>query len=485
MLKEISMKKLFTIVGTKMENFYNCYEYMCMECYQAFSANWEFKASKMSWNLRGNHLHCPWCGKHHDNNILYTSREVCYPLDMKLKVRVLKNKIILSVQCNAFEFGELYKRQFSKVVEVFIFDFDRGKTYFRQLISPGALKEYCYTEVNQKSYNWIVRNSMLRVLDKNCLEYKNTDITRLIRELRAEFEKKTNVKHSYVNGKGKAEGLILRQLFVFSSILNDSTQLGDIKIIKNDYTPLKSLLKADCSHLNKTINSVFNKCDKGIDLITALVQTYNLPECRSIRNLLKNETKLSIVSNILLACSITNDVNHIITLAKLDLSDIIVSSEFFRKITTYYDMKSIINMMRSSKKYCIADCARIYGNLSEDTKKQFWKSRPRVRNMHDSLTFLSYNEKVKNKVLALPPKHILKRMQMQIGLVRFFLPTDSKELFFAGKELKNCVASYINDIDKDHNIVLMSDNKGKLVACVEIKNMKIVLFYLKRCNFQR
>ena len=59
---------------------------------------------------------------------------------------------------------------------------------------------------------------------------------------------------------------------------------------------------------------------------------------------------------------------------------------------------------------------------------------------------------------------------MQKDRMKFFLPKESLELLEAGTELHNCVASYGSDMkDNSKWIVLVADDKGKLAACLEVR----------------
>ena len=60
---------------------------------------------------------------------------------------------------------------------------------------------------------------------------------------------------------------------------------------------------------------------------------------------------------------------------------------------------------------------------------------------------------------------------MQMERIRFILPERSQELYDAGDALHNCVGSYADRVreGKTH-IVLMADDRGKLTACIEVKD---------------
>ena len=62
-----------------------------------------------------------------------------------------------------------------------------------------------------------------------------------------------------------------------------------------------------------------------------------------------------------------------------------------------------------------------------------------------------------------------RRLAMQQDRIQFFLPDCSKVLYDAGKTLHNCVGTYAQRVrNGETHIVLMSDDRGKLVACIEV-----------------
>ncbi|WP_196605792.1 PcfJ domain-containing protein [Pectinatus haikarae] len=69
---------------------------------------------------------------------------------------------------------------------------------------------------------------------------------------------------------------------------------------------------------------------------------------------------------------------------------------------------------------------------------------------------------------------LCRRLAMQSDRIKFFLPGTSFDLYTAGKKLKNCVGAYVDEVkNKETQIVLVSDDKGKLVVCIEVKNNKV------------
>lgn len=64
---------------------------------------------------------------------------------------------------------------------------------------------------------------------------------------------------------------------------------------------------------------------------------------------------------------------------------------------------------------------------------------------------------------------------MQFDSIKFYLPENSDVLRNIGKIFRNCVGNYVDAVyTGKSNIVLMSDDKGKLKACIEVQNNKLI-----------
>ncbi|WP_080325665.1 PcfJ domain-containing protein [Anaerovibrio lipolyticus] len=78
------------------------------------------------------------------------------------------------------------------------------------------------------------------------------------------------------------------------------------------------------------------------------------------------------------------------------------------------------------------------------------------------------------------PQHIVRRLTMQLDSVKFYLPHHSKELVTGSNAFHNCVKTYADRVlGGECQIAYMTDDKGKLVACLEVKKNRLVQAKLK------
>ena len=78
------------------------------------------------------------------------------------------------------------------------------------------------------------------------------------------------------------------------------------------------------------------------------------------------------------------------------------------------------------------------------------------------------------------PEPIKRRFEMQKDSLKFFLPDTAWQLRDGGREFNNCVYTYAKRVkDGECQIAFMADDKGKLVACLEIRGDRLVQAKLK------
>lgn len=234
-------------------------------------------------------------------------------------------------------------------------------------------------------------------------------------------------------------------------------------------------------------------CDlaKDKDCITAMLEAYTLPAVKSFRKILQTDSIFAIQELGYCYELSKGDLNHTTTLYRL------IRDKFPEQKDTYLDMKRIfeklmciktsgvipvtkvISILKNTDPKSIQDTLEILSQLNEPNQQAILKYK--ITEIHDQATNLLYKQKNPNIRLSVPA-YIKNRLMMQKDKIRFFLPNDSYELKDAGTELHNCVGGYTNKINEGAScVVLVSDDKGKLVVCIELQQNKLVQAKLA-CN---
>ena len=109
--------------------------------------------------------------------------------------------------------------------------------------------------------------------------------------------------------------------------------------------------------------------------------------------------------------------------------------------------------------------------LGDAARRELIRRPPRIRDLHDTLVQIRRRETHPDYAFDNDIAPIRRRLAMQMERIRFILPERSQELYNAGDVLHNCVGSYADRVrDGKTHIILMTDDRGKLTACIEVKD---------------
>lgn len=151
-------------------------------------------------------------------------------------------------------------------------------------------------------------------------------------------------------------------------------------------------------------------------------------------------------------------------------------AEFWSTLEAMYDANALNWLLDNHKdnKVALSDCIRLYNYLTTENQKLFFEKKPSISIVHDWLA--EQGRRQKHEAISLNiPDHIRQRLTMQIDRLKFFLPEKSIELLELGNELKNCVLGYSPDVVAGRRaIVIMTDDRGKAIACLEVAKGELV-----------
>ena len=90
---------------------------------------------------------------------------------------------------------------------------------------------------------------------------------------------------------------------------------------------------------------------------------------------------------------------------------------------------------------------------------------------HDALSEISYKVRYKNRKFSYSKAQ--KSLLDKINGYEFCLPSDTNELVSVGVEMRNCVASYADDVLKKECTIVYAKKNGKKCLCLEIRGKKV------------
>ena len=127
--------------------------------------------------------------------------------------------------------------------------------------------------------------------------------------------------------------------------------------------------------------------------------------------------------------------------------------------------------------YALSDTARLMEAVPEGIRAGARKVK--LKRLHDWLC--QEYEKYKERDYDLEvPDAVVRRLAMQMDQVKFFLPTRNAQLQAGSKAFHNCVRTYAERVHQGVcQIVYMTDDRGKLTACLEVRDDRLVQAKLK------
>lgn len=435
---------------------------------------------------------CPKCGETHDYRfgkykMRYLGELETAPINVNLTVVEGSDFVSLKVSGQTIRFTELHHVMRNKIDEEFRFNVKARKTIFRRKVDGRLTDEF---EIGNPFDPHVFNVSLLYFLTSDSsANLMQKEISRLLKTLRETLHRKIElrckykIKSMYVSSGG-AHGRLLFPIFniafrmVFLDAPNLPRGLREGEMQTTHFWHRYGIYSEDEDDF-KDLN-YFRK-EQNNDYISALIRLYRLPNVRTVRRILKDE--FFAYRLLQRASSMTTNVDKLITiyhvLSKacsplqrnpLHLPDF---SKFYSVITRIYGNDAITLLRYLEKDYWyVSDMMRMYERLSEPNRALM----PSVKfnDLHDWLA-VKIEEQENPEISFDVPEPVRRRLMMQKESIRFFLPEKSTELSAAGKELHNCVGTYSKRMaTNDLQIVLVADDNGKLIACLEIRDGALV-----------
>ena len=147
--------------------------------------------------------------------------------------------------------------------------------------------------------------------------------------------------------------------------------------------------------------------------------------------------------------------------------------EFFKVFQKYYPQTATQKMINFAISSNGRDTMYLWRNTDKDTKKEFNENTPKFKELHDTLALLVAKQADREMDFEIPD-HIVRRMEMHLKNVNCEVLQKFSQVKQASLDLRNCASGYRNRINDKLQLVLVSDDKGKPIALLEVNNMTIV-----------
>lgn len=378
-----------------------------------------------------------------------------------------------------------YKRMF---VERIYFDIDKRKTTFKKYVN-GKIKS-CYELGNPFDYEFRRESNLTYLFGHSPISGYRSQFTRLIQKLRKSIVKSLSKKmgfkvKSMYRSYGKNYGPFIIPILniAYRMICIDAPNLSN-KVLSavpwgiDDtgapiYYPDKKFLSL------KTLDSI----RKSKNTTSAFINLTGLPDKRAFRKIINKEPFDAILLSQIYK-NFNKNIDDTVSIYRYCVTpygngyyesypyvnDLLSDAEH---INAYYSADDTTKLFKhGNRAYEFNDTASMLSTMSDDLKRKFLAVKPSILAAHDWLAEAQWKENHKMIPFDLS-NPLCRRLAMQSGRIKFFLPHTSFDLYDAGKKLKNCVGSYVDRvINNESQIVLVSDDKGKLVICIEVSSNK-------------
>ncbi len=511
------------------------YSHYCTDCGQVFTAIFGHHGSGLTYAWDGYSYTCPKCGKK-----IYTSRpdssnyksnmgkafykDEYIPLSVTMTVNEFKEKIQLIVNADCITFDKdpdiVFK---NKVKEIITFDVKHQKTYFQQFTKTVDKVLYyysCHKTVIGKPVERVPRTEIQNPYDTTLQEYsvlkfinRDSQANQLMRNPLTGFLK--TIRETLINKirqvkNYKTSAFSIRPTKEFGYMLEpiknmawrlavtDGPNLEEFYKDNNiTFGENSTTIESDTlpTVTKENMEQIINICAKGKSYPQAVLKTFELPDNKSERSIIKN-------SSILIIAIIK-------TLSKVNLNDKVrklLEMQISQKWSSYFKNKNLTSYQRfkhnpinseglhfiaeaykkTSEKITaelitqletntLNDTGTQYFKLTEEEKEKVWEKATSAKALHDICSELNWKHNNPDYNLDIP-EHIKNRLMMQKEQLSFYLPETYYNLRNAGKELNNCVGGAYPENVKNGKccIVLVSDDKGKLKVCIELRQQNIV-----------
>ena len=425
---------------------------------------------------------CPQCrmllhyGARNSDNVWAHYNKIV-PVTMFLYLHEYKDFVKLAVYGKGLSpapRGSLEYWQEDSYKEEFRFDVKRRRTIWTQHVKGESRQmELC----DPKELIELGQSSMIRYLYTHFSIAKHKsevlNLLRLLREtVRSKLEQRVGHKvSSFFCPAGSSAGWLLLPIgniayrMVFKDASNLPANLRKLNTVvgRNNVAQLGRFPE----------NTELEVIRRAKDTVTGMIAAAGLPDTRSVRRALTKDAfclqRLVFLHQLFDRSDLAMQAFPLFGNYEGGEQRVYPLNDTLLQLKEFYTGAEILRFLRRSSEHTVRDSLQMLHFLGDTSYAELRRRPPKIRKLHDTLVALHHKERYPDYTFDNETAPIRRRLAMQQDRIQFFLPDCSKVLYDAGKTLHNCVGSYAQKVRKgETHIVLMSDDRGKLVACIEV-----------------
>lgn len=427
---------------------------------------------------------CPCCGKKNTHNEIMYSRDNQGILPYMIRINIIEftGKIELRLNYSGVMLGENIFENFKpleKVMEKYVFNIADSTVVWQRIAGEEKL-EYEIGYFNE-DFEKLQNKTALCFLQYDHKIKKGDSFTGLLKKLREIINRKAvqaglQEKSLFINGKHKTR--------LLASVLNIAHRVRfwdceNIPALGNNINEFLIEKKITKKILDMSIVEFWQS--QGYSYQEALCKMYNLPNIKSVRK----ELQVVNLHNLSLAFRL-REKNIDTTLQIYNyFKDVDIREQFKpyyerngekdkeAAVKIYNTFKKLypkitFNQIVQKYKY-YEDCLHLLKQMDKITRQLFESNKIAVSKLHDWLSVKIAGQENREMYFDVP-EHILKRLDMQLQHYNLQPIIKNSQLVQAAQSLKNCCAGYKYRINSNLQLVVITDDSGKMRALLEIRD---------------
>jgi hypothetical protein len=465
------------------------------DCNFTFGGQWDRKYSFHSGYVTGaKHYVCPNCGVYSSperDKIYYSTNENnVFPLNINIDIWNYKHFLDLKIRYKGIQLTFDGKRiDLGICTETLRFDFKRKMAVF---IDRNR-------EKHDLTVEYIRTNDVLPVLKYFNKSYAvhsvyKKQLNTIFKSLRLTFERRLkevygfDVKGVYIPPSVSEYGGYFKTMLVNMALKMQAPDMPTITDLIKSNNNWEYSYGIQPNIAIPFDDDVLNLTRTGINFLEALRITSHAPNSRSLRKAMIEDPMMVKMANVLNLFKDENCRRKIVTLKrKVEysiphyehivkrprhlLDSMKVTTQEIRNmwlnIIGRFGEKNVLKWLLSEEQRNISDIVNMYQKLQPKYREALHDTKFRLKSFHNTVITLFNKQEYGDVNLPTIPT-----LNADVNGLHFMVPKTAADLMTIGKQLRNCVGSYKDQVMRGTTaIVVVTDDTMKPVACLELNRV--------------
>lgn len=465
------------------------------DCNFTFGGQWDRKYSFHSGYVTGaKHFVCPNCGVYSNpekDKIYYsTNEDNVFPLNLNIDIWNYKHFLDLKIRYKGIQLtfdGRRIDRGIC--TETLRFDFKRKMAVFidRNREKHDLTVEYIRTNDVLPVLKYFNKSYAVHAVYKKQL---NT----IFKSLRLTFERRLkevygfDIKGVYIPPSVNEYGGYFKTMLVNMALKMQAPDMPTITDLIKSNNNWEYSYGIQPNIAIPFDDDVLNLTRTGVNFLEALRITSHAPNSRSLRKAMIEDPMMIKMANVLNLFKDENCRRKIVTLNRrveysiphyehivkrprhlLDCMKVTTQEirDMWLNIIGRFGEKKVLKWLLTEEQRNISDIVNMYQKLQPKYREALHDTKFRLKSFHNAVITLFNKQEYGDVNLPTIPT-----LNADVNGLHFMVPKTAADLMTIGKQLRNCVGSYKDQVMRGTTaIVVVTDDRMKPVACLELNRV--------------